>query len=353
MALTIHHERNNVIDIFRYIFAVCVVLFHCEALSEISPALNFCLWQTSARIAVPFFLCVTGYYFSAKLESATKSPLLTFLCRQLAQYGKWSLFYFFIVLFALRDESFSIIDYLKQCVLNFCIFGSWYHLWYIPAMLFSAFVFWGFFRFHKIQVLSIIAWFLFLVGCLCTGYHGVGIKIPLISLLLNWKYATLFIRYLCRALPFFTLGGAIYKYSLVKHLLSICHGGYWWSLSIILTLFCLELFVLSYLKIMDAPINTLMLMPLIGVSFMVMLGNPLPQCRKLGRLCGISSSFVYFVHPAIILFLNKGAALIGGDGMLCPTVLAILTVIIASFSCFALNMVKKYALSCVTRQNIV
>lgn len=56
-------ERNNSIDIFRYLFAVNVVLFHCQGFSELSPTLNYILSQIPTRIAVPFFFVVGGVLF--------------------------------------------------------------------------------------------------------------------------------------------------------------------------------------------------------------------------------------------------------------------------------------------------
>lgn len=68
--------RNNSIDIFRYLAAVNVVMFHCHGFSEIGQTLNYVLAQILTRVAVPFFFTVGGYYFSQIVHSENNSKKL-------------------------------------------------------------------------------------------------------------------------------------------------------------------------------------------------------------------------------------------------------------------------------------
>ena len=85
-------------------------------------------------------------------------------------------------------------------------------------MIFSSVVVLIAFKSQKLVPLFFVCIILYLFGCLCTGYYGIGIKIPFIVNFLKWDYATVFIRFLCRGLPFVSFGAIIHKYknSIIK-----------------------------------------------------------------------------------------------------------------------------------------
>ena len=56
-------QRNlGGIDFFKFIAALVVVAIHTSPLSSFSVDADFILTRVLARIAVPFFLMVTGYF---------------------------------------------------------------------------------------------------------------------------------------------------------------------------------------------------------------------------------------------------------------------------------------------------
>lgn len=75
--------RNNSIDILRYVFAVSVVIFHCECFSEITPLLNYVFAQITARMAVPFFFTVGGYFFCMKLMLNDNAAVMKYFLKEL------------------------------------------------------------------------------------------------------------------------------------------------------------------------------------------------------------------------------------------------------------------------------
>ena len=50
------------LDRFRLLAAVLVVCNHTSPLEDLSPTADFLLTRVLARIAVPFFLMVSGYF---------------------------------------------------------------------------------------------------------------------------------------------------------------------------------------------------------------------------------------------------------------------------------------------------
>ena len=54
-------KRNNMIDVAKFVVAIMVILIHTSIFS----GGNVIVWQFDAflRLAVPFFVLCTGYYF--------------------------------------------------------------------------------------------------------------------------------------------------------------------------------------------------------------------------------------------------------------------------------------------------
>lgn len=57
------HKGYPMVDYFRMIAAVLVVAIHISPLEEYSRFADFLLTRVAARIAVPFFLMTTGFFY--------------------------------------------------------------------------------------------------------------------------------------------------------------------------------------------------------------------------------------------------------------------------------------------------
>lgn len=332
--------RNNSIDIFRYLFAVSVAIFHCEFLSEFSEVLNYYFAQITARIAVSFYFTIGGYFFANKIIFCNKTK--EYFLKELKRYSTWSLFYFGIVLFSLRDEQINMSSYIGRCIINFFIFGSWYHLWYIPVMFLSSTVIFLGYRLHLVEILNILAIVFFIIGTLCTGWNLVGSKIPILNCFQSWEYSYVVIRYLCRGVPFFSLGAAIYYYQLDKRLPNVLDSNFGKAVIIVLLIiFLTEYFVIWKFGFMESPVSIFTLFPVMGLLVIILLQNPNERYCCLGKICNACAGYLYFIHPAIILIQRKGAEYIGIKEALTPTILSILTVINSTCICIFLIFIKK------------
>lgn len=118
--------RNNSIDILRYIFNVLVVGIHLDLLNDISPILNFLFSYPLGSIVVPFFFAISGYY--SNLEVNTKPKILNLL--------KKYIFYFFLYLplyIYINSPKWN----LETIITTILFDGPFYHLWFLPALIFS------------------------------------------------------------------------------------------------------------------------------------------------------------------------------------------------------------------------
>ena len=129
------NSRNCSIDIFRLLFAVYVVALHTVPASLDSyPFLSITV-QSLFRFSVPFFLMVSGYYFFKKAGKFTWKEIGLYLKRLVITYSFWSCLYFIVKFISWGYQSPK--GFLFDCVYSFFLTGSYYHLWYFPALIFS------------------------------------------------------------------------------------------------------------------------------------------------------------------------------------------------------------------------
>ena len=113
-----------VLDRFRLLAAFLAVCNHTAPLAGLAPEADFWLTRVLARIAVPFFLMVSGYFLSRDGWRGTGR----FLKRTLTLYAAAVLLYLPLNWY---NGGFSPLEWLKKLLID----GTLYHLWYFPAVL--------------------------------------------------------------------------------------------------------------------------------------------------------------------------------------------------------------------------
>lgn len=126
------------IDIARYISALLVVCIHTFPFLEISKTFNTYWIHTICRLAVPFFFTTSGFFlfqkFKADDENANEERLKKTLLRLLRIYLIWTVIYLPYTIFDYTHNGFHI-TYLITYVRDFLLNGSYYHLWFLPALM--------------------------------------------------------------------------------------------------------------------------------------------------------------------------------------------------------------------------
>lgn len=186
--------RLKGLDDFKWIAAALVVAIHTSPLESINETADFLLTRVWARLAVPFFLMVTGYFvlygaYAAKDSSKIKKYLfkLTFM------YLGTTLLYLPVRLYQLLQnvtflKSNTPVEMMLQAVKAVFFDGTYYHLWYLPAAALGLILVWGGLLILGRKWMFCCVWILYLIGLLGDSYYGLAAKIPL----LNFLYENIF-----------------------------------------------------------------------------------------------------------------------------------------------------------------
>ncbi len=159
-------------DRFRLPAALLVVAIHTGPLLSVSPFANDLLTDIWGRIAVPFFFAVSGWFLVSRLRREGAAALGPFLKKTLLLYLLSALLYLPLNLYnhTLADSGASL---LRDIFFN----GTFYHLWYFPALALGACIVWA-----LVRGLGRWAWLpavlLYLVGLLGDSWYGLTAALP-------------------------------------------------------------------------------------------------------------------------------------------------------------------------------
>lgn len=299
--IIVNKGRNNSIDFFRYISALLVVAIHTNPATEINPYLGYFCSQILPRIAVPFFFCVSGYFYIEKLNKVTEKRemvkifMITFLS-YLKIYVFWSIVYLVCDYKQYFYEGVSVKGIIVGIILNFFVYGSYYHLWYFIGVFFSLIIITGCYLIRAEKILAYFSVILYLAGVLGCAYYQIGNKIPLFSMLISSSYFTLIRRVLLMALPFFMVGYFLSKISYRNISIKVVFTG---------ILFIGEIIIVNILGLNVNIIETIFLYIFLVYVMVWLLHHPEKEKKRAGEICRYLASFVYFSHPLFIIIITR------------------------------------------------
>lgn len=167
------------LDGARFFCAFLVVAIHIRPLSDITGLGSFLLDKGLCRIAVPFFFLVSGYFYGRKPPEA--SSLVAFLRRTALLYGMWTIIYY-----PIAAESQDMTHYWRRCLFT----GSYYHLWYYPALMTAAALTWlGLKALKSEKAVVFLSFVFYIIGCMGESYYGLFAQIPQFEALAEWYFS--------------------------------------------------------------------------------------------------------------------------------------------------------------------
>lgn len=324
------NHKSGAIDQFRLIAAFLVVANHTSPLLSFGEDVDFILTRIIARIAVPFFLMVSGYFLYKQIESGNRFYIQTF-CKKLVLLYLCSIVLFLpLNVYAGHYKSegwgFSL---LKDLLIN----GTFYHLWYFPGLILGVLI--VFFCMQKIglRFTFLLSLFLYVIGIFGDSYYGVIKQVPYLEVFYNTLFSISdYTRNGLFMVPLFlTMGMLIYQ--------STKRGSFTKNISLLfisLVFLIVEGLLLHHHSLQRHDSMYIMLLPTMYYLFICLL-----------RIKGISSknirtlsTIIYIIHPWMIVVVRFTADLLNWKDLFVEN--SLLHFGMVSFLSFAVALMMVY-----------
>lgn len=314
-------QKNFVwLDRFRLIAALLVIAIHTSPLTSFSGEADFFFTRVLARIAVPFFLMVTGFFFPSDPDKLRKS--LKKLC---LLYGAAILLYLPLGFYAGHYRALYFTDALRMLLFD----GSFYHLWYFPAAITGMIIVFALKRVLKLRRICVISIVLYVIGLFGDSYFGLAEKLPPVKAayegmfrLFSYTRNGIFM-----APVFLVLGILIQEYSRK----SLHRSTLRYALCLLVSFVCMtvEAFTLHNLRLQRHDSMYVFLLPVMVSLFLLLLSLPetaAPRRTTAVPIAGAATPrrtavasaamWIYLLHPAFIVLVRAAAKLLHLTGLL-------------------------------------
>lgn len=300
MQSNICSNRDVSIDNFKIVFSVFVVGIHAGFASEVSNLVSQFFVDGVFRVGVVYFFLVAGFYCGEKIY---KNGCRSFFHRYVFLAIFWSAIYSPFVFYKFYGD-------WAKLLIN--VFFGYHHLWFVFALAFVVFAFDFVSRRFSYRSLLFVSVVLYVSGCV----------IQYFSLFASFKVPHFLYRnFLFYGFPAFFWGYAVFR------------GRLEWALGFskyLLILFLLEILVVVKFGDLSRGVDMLFFLLPFSVSVLVLILK-FQQSRVF--FDKKFSSFLYFVHPAVISIFSV-------FGLVSGTFLFALTVFVVVVLFFG---IKKYS----------
>ena len=300
-------RRSGGLDIFRIVAAVLVVAIHTSPLTVISVEADFLLTRILARIAVPFFFMVTGQYVLAEAFEGENKRIFPYLKKVAGLYLLAIVLYIPLGIYAGHYKELQFTEALKMLLVD----GTFYHLWYFPACITGVLIVYGLSRVVSLNVATVIAVLLYIVGLLGDSYYGLTAKVPVLAAIYNgiFKLSSytrnglffaplyLLLGVWCRKFPDMKPVKLSREKSISMRLRNII------CLLVSFALMTAEGFLLHHGGLQRHDSMYVMLPAVMIFLYNLLLYIDIPQKKRLREL----STWIYIIHPAVIVLVRMAA----------------------------------------------
>lgn len=160
----VENKKNSTIELLRFIMSILVISIHTHLFRDTFPTLFYLIPQGIARVAVPFFLVTTGYFFYERIQanSSYKSFLLKY-------FTLWIVFTIIELLIAGKfyysqlNNTFLFVQRVVMVGLG----DAYWYLWTVPVTMLMLIPFW---KKEKVFFTLIVGLILFLLSMVNDSY---------------------------------------------------------------------------------------------------------------------------------------------------------------------------------------
>lgn len=302
-------QRNLTIDIMRIVLAILVVYLHIDnylyirsGMSPIATAVdNYII--VLARLAVPMFFAISGYYFYKKKQSdEDRSAIKNIKHLFLILMGGCILY--LVGSIALNGVGETVQPITSRNLFLFAFFNRTAIvansgiLWFILALILCYIIYLIFPRFFQKKYLYVLAGVLwYLAICKNSVYGGIVMD--------KWS-AYVQQSYVCLGLPYFTLGYFIHAYwNKIKQIVANEQLIKILILAIALYLSEQTIFIVNH-KFNATAIENPITLPLLIASILIMaIQHPGKSAPKLSAIAVNYSLYIYVTHFLVTMVLSR------------------------------------------------
>lgn len=163
-------ERYYLIDLFKFLAAICIVMIHTIATGGREGIIYTFLGEVIYGIPVPFFFVCSGFLLGEKIivkKSNVKETVKNYVKRLIIPLIFWCLI-----------SSFFVFDFSKALSVSFWLdffqkffFSSWCAMWYVMGLIVAIILMYPFIKRGKYRLLITIGIILFFIGLLSGNYY--------------------------------------------------------------------------------------------------------------------------------------------------------------------------------------
>lgn len=295
------------IDWFRLPAALLVIAIHTAPFGNFHPALDTFITYGLGRVAVPFFFMTAGFFVLAPYENSgfkEGKRFRNYLKKILCLYGASTLLYVPVMAYAGK-----LPESLKELGKMFLFDGTFYHLWYFPALLLGSVLTVLLMRFFPAGAVWVITLLLYGAGLMGDSYYGLLNGHPMMEKLYEGIFAwSSYTRNGIFYAPLFLYMGAALARKKYRCPQWLCR----WGLAPGLLVMLCESYLTESLSLQRH--NSMYLaLPLVMYFLYQLLLVPAkkaPVFLRLGTLC------LYVLHPLAIILVRGLAGVLGAGQLL-------------------------------------
>lgn len=306
------HKNNGTLDLFRVIAALLVAAIHTSPFESFGPEADFFLTRILARTAVPFFFMVTGQFvLSDSFFDPMKSIFVPrkYLRKILCLYGTAILLYLPLGIYAGHYRNLSPLSLSRLLLFD----GTFYHLWYFPALILGILLLCFLRRFCSPKVCTLLSFMLYLAGLLGDSYWGFISNLPLLSAVYEGGFHLFsYTRNGIFFAPLFLLMGACFSASAVSFNKYACIAGNLLGFLLSFSLMTIEGFTLRHFEVQRHDSMYLALPLCMFFLYRLLLSINL---RELPVILRRISTWIYLLHPAMIVIVRITAKRLGLESL--------------------------------------
>lgn len=349
------------IDLFRVIAVILVVMNHTYPLASINETSDFILTRIIARIAVPFFFMVSGYFILPSIIGKDKDYSVVFksIKKLIKLYVIATIVYLPIYIYSgyILGQK-GLVDFLKDILFN----GTFYHLWYLPGAIVVMVLVSILLKKLKLFNVLLITIFLYIIGLFGDSYYGITQNIPLINEFYKMLYTVFdYTRNGIFFAPLFLVLGAMISRQKIEPKKDIMMYG---CLGILL-LMILEGLLLNSFGVQRHSSMYILLVPVMYFLFQWILlwneeegmefKNIKVNMRKWINIRSIRdvSMIVYIIHPLVIILIRGFSKVVKLQNILVDnSIIHFVVVLISSFViAYGINYIKNQKMKYIISEN--